>query len=242
MKRLTIIIPYHHDPATLEETILSLLENRPEESEILVVLNRPYENPYELQEDEVRFVQNPKNDDSDLSSIQTGVAASDSEFVQVLPSGAKVSEGWASPAMEQLADRSSLGAILPSTSMFWGLFFRKSVFEVIGGFDSRYGENTEMTDFVQKLNDNGWDYLSLPSTAMDIPAGALGDCHADLLQSMANASEKLDKMEKVGGAQCPQYPGNESIPDSAGCPVSPDSASSGWSKLLSFFQKMVGSK
>ncbi|MBQ4144115.1 MAG: hypothetical protein IJD43_11655 [Thermoguttaceae bacterium] len=62
MKRLAIIISYHTLPEKLEESLLSLLEHRPDPCEILVVLSKPYENPYELNQEEVRFITLPQKD------------------------------------------------------------------------------------------------------------------------------------------------------------------------------------
>jgi cellulose synthase/poly-beta-1,6-N-acetylglucosamine synthase-like glycosyltransferase len=56
--RLSIIIPAPGDETTLEETLVSVLENRPENSEIVVVLGFGYHDPWSVGE-EVRFIQAP---------------------------------------------------------------------------------------------------------------------------------------------------------------------------------------
>ena len=56
--RLSIVIPMTTGAGDLEDTLVSVLENRPDESEIVVVLARPYADPWNLR-DEVRFVQAP---------------------------------------------------------------------------------------------------------------------------------------------------------------------------------------
>ena len=56
MPRLSIVIPVLGDPQQLDDTLLSVLENRPANCEILVVHNQPYHDPYNLS-DEVRFVE-----------------------------------------------------------------------------------------------------------------------------------------------------------------------------------------
>ena len=53
--RLAIVISAIGSIESLEGTLVSVLENRPADCEILVVLNRPYSDPYDLQ-GEVRFV------------------------------------------------------------------------------------------------------------------------------------------------------------------------------------------
>lgn len=61
MPRLTIVIPYHRSFGTvfLEETILSALENRGGDSEILVVTDGSYRDPYRLADAEVTFFSLP---------------------------------------------------------------------------------------------------------------------------------------------------------------------------------------
>ena len=54
--RLSIVIPAPGDESTLEETLVSVLENRPENSEIVVVLGFGYHDPWNVCE-EVRFIQ-----------------------------------------------------------------------------------------------------------------------------------------------------------------------------------------
>ena len=56
--RLSIIIPAPGNETTLEETLVSVLENRPENSEIVVVLGFGYHDPWSVGE-EVRFIQAP---------------------------------------------------------------------------------------------------------------------------------------------------------------------------------------
>ena len=58
--RLSIVIPSVGDCNLLEDSLVSVLENRPADCEVLVVHNRPYDDPYNLA-GEVRFVQaNPR--------------------------------------------------------------------------------------------------------------------------------------------------------------------------------------
>ena len=55
MPRLSIVIPSVADCNLLEDSLVSVLENRPADCEILVVHNRPYDDPYALA-GEVRFL------------------------------------------------------------------------------------------------------------------------------------------------------------------------------------------
>ena len=56
MPRLSIIVPHRHDDQRLEATILSLLENRPRDCEVIVAHDGSYLDPYQLS-DEVIYVQ-----------------------------------------------------------------------------------------------------------------------------------------------------------------------------------------
>ena len=58
MPRLSIVIPVLGNVEGLEDTLVSVLENRPVDCQIVVVLNRPYDDPYDLK-DEVCFVEAP---------------------------------------------------------------------------------------------------------------------------------------------------------------------------------------
>jgi hypothetical protein len=74
-----------------------VLQNRPARSEIVVVLNEPYDDPYELA-GEVRFVQAPAR--AGLPEcLNWGVAASRGNVVHTLACGIEVTPGWTDPAM-----------------------------------------------------------------------------------------------------------------------------------------------
>ena len=59
MQRLSIIVPLMGDLKRFEDTLVSVLENQPEQSEVVVVLNGPYDDPYDLRS-EVKFVEAPR--------------------------------------------------------------------------------------------------------------------------------------------------------------------------------------
>lgn len=112
MTKLTIIVPYDGQPSALEETLVSLLENRPEESEILVVLNHAYENTYDLGEDEVSFVQNPSRACCFESAVHTGVERTAAEIVHIVPCGCQVASGWSDAAVG-LFDEPRVACVIP---------------------------------------------------------------------------------------------------------------------------------
>ncbi len=102
MARLSIIIPVVGNADRLETTLVSVLENRPHDCEVLVVHNAPYEDPYDLA-GEVCFL--PVERGTGLvESINAALHASRGCFVHVLASGMEVSEGWTERAIEHFQD------------------------------------------------------------------------------------------------------------------------------------------
>ena len=108
--QLSIVIPVTVDSSHLEDTLISVLENRPEHSEIIVVLSKPYSDPWNIR-DEVRFVQAP-SDASHVSCINVGIAASESPLIHVLSAGWRATPGWSDKPITRLAS-GRVGAIAP---------------------------------------------------------------------------------------------------------------------------------
>jgi GT2 family glycosyltransferase len=108
--RLAIIIPHLGSPKLLEETLVSVLSNRPDDCEVVVVLGRDYDNPYEL-DGEVQFVQMPGRPGW-VESLDAGIAATRAPIVHWLASGTEVAEGWADAAMAHFDDR-RVAAVAP---------------------------------------------------------------------------------------------------------------------------------
>jgi hypothetical protein len=101
--RLAIVISAVGSIELLEGTLVSVLENRPADCEILVALDRTYADPYELK-DEVRFVEAPHRS-SPIACINAALAASRAPIVHLLASGCTVTEGWVEPAFARFGDR-----------------------------------------------------------------------------------------------------------------------------------------
>jgi len=76
----------------LESTLVSVLENRPSDCEIIVVLNSPYDDPYDLK-DEVRYL-HVEESAGIVESLNIGIQASRASIVHLLASGFEVTEGW----------------------------------------------------------------------------------------------------------------------------------------------------
>jgi hypothetical protein len=108
--RLAIVISAVGSIESLEGTLVSVLENRPADSEIIVVLNGPYADPYDLK-GEVQFVWE-KRSRSITRSINSALATTRAPFVHLLASGCQVNEGWADAALSRFGDR-QVGSVVP---------------------------------------------------------------------------------------------------------------------------------
>lgn len=107
--RLSIVVPYDRDEAAFEATLVSVLENRPEYCEVLVVHDGSYSDPFDL-EDEVRFVVAESNEPIDL--IRAAAHSSLGRIVHVLGGGARATELWTEEPLG-LFEQSDLGAVAP---------------------------------------------------------------------------------------------------------------------------------
>lgn len=102
MPRLSIIIPTQGNWQALETTLVSVLENRPPQSEVLVVLNQAYDDPYDLC-GEIRFIEAPRRA-ALVELVNTGFAAARCELLHVLACGATVCDGWTDLAVRHFDD------------------------------------------------------------------------------------------------------------------------------------------
>ena len=108
--RLSIVIPTPADTTAMEETLVSVLEHRPDDCEIVVSLGCDYADPWNIRE-EVRFVQAPAGS-SLVGCVNLGVAASEGDVVHVLAAGWRATEGWTDRPMERFED-DDVGAVVP---------------------------------------------------------------------------------------------------------------------------------
>ncbi len=98
MLRLSIVIPVLGDQKPLDDTLVSILENRPANCELVVVHNTPYNDPYGLS-GEVQFVQAPRGAGF-VECLNLGLAASRAPVVHLLACGVEVRPGWAEAALQ----------------------------------------------------------------------------------------------------------------------------------------------
>ncbi len=101
MCRLSIIIPLWADNDSFEDTLASVLQNRPAECEVLVVHSQAYDDPYDLK-GEVRFVPVPRRRSSQV--INAGCRAAQGDIVHVLQPGVLATDGWTAAALASFHD------------------------------------------------------------------------------------------------------------------------------------------
>jgi GT2 family glycosyltransferase len=95
--RLSIVIPVLGDLKPLDDTLVSILEDRPANCELLVVHNTPYDDPYELA-GEVQFIEAPPQSGF-VECLNLGLSASRAPVVHLLACGVEVRPGWAEAAL-----------------------------------------------------------------------------------------------------------------------------------------------
>ncbi|HUY31387.1 MAG TPA: hypothetical protein VMV69_01295 [Pirellulales bacterium] len=110
MPRLSILIPALSCAERLEHTLVSVLANRPEQCEVVVVLAHPYDDPYDLV-DEVRFVA-ARRGAGLAECANLGLRECRAPFVHLLACGAAVEEGWTQAPLRQFSDQ-RLAAVAP---------------------------------------------------------------------------------------------------------------------------------
>lgn len=86
----------------MEATLVSVLEHRPTDCEILLVLNSPYEDPYSLS-DEVTFIQAPTGA-SRVACLNLAIKEVHSPYISILSPGVTVNDGWAEAAIGHFVD------------------------------------------------------------------------------------------------------------------------------------------
>jgi GT2 family glycosyltransferase len=100
--RLSILIPALSSAQRLEHTLVSVLANRPERCEVVVVLAHAYDDPYDL-DDEVRFV-SARRGAGLAECANLGLRECRAPFVHLLACGATVEEGWTHAPLQHFQD------------------------------------------------------------------------------------------------------------------------------------------
>lgn len=107
---LSIVIPAPADPGALEETLLSVLENRPHDCQVVVAVGFPYDDPWNVSAEGVSFVQAPRGDLAVCATV--GIAATTGSVVHVLAAGWQATPGWTDGVLP-LFDAAGTGAVVP---------------------------------------------------------------------------------------------------------------------------------
>lgn len=107
--QLSIVVPLGRDIAGFESTLISVLENQPEGSEVIVPHDGSYDDPFDLCE-EVRFVVASTSNPLDL----VGAAATQARgrFVHVLAEGIRATCGWTDQVLDCF-DHFDTGVVTP---------------------------------------------------------------------------------------------------------------------------------
>lgn len=108
---LSIVIPTVANTAALEDTLVSVLENRPSDCEIVVPLGCGYDDPWNIR-DEVTFVQAPRGSRL-VACTNLGIASSRGSVVHVLAAGWKATPGWTDRPLEWFAT-DDIAAVVPA--------------------------------------------------------------------------------------------------------------------------------
>jgi hypothetical protein len=95
--RLSILITKSEALGPFEDTLASVLANRPDESEIVVICPGGYDDPYDLAK-EVRFLRAPR-DASYSELVNQALPQLRGEIVHLIGCGLSVAEGWSEAAL-----------------------------------------------------------------------------------------------------------------------------------------------
>jgi hypothetical protein len=100
---LSIIVPHLQDDAGLEVTLLSILENRDCDLEVIIAHDGSYADPYGLDQDEAVLIESPEGS-SMTSQINLSAASACSPYIQVLMPGTTVDRDWFDEPIAMLDD------------------------------------------------------------------------------------------------------------------------------------------
>ena len=110
MTRLSILIPCLRGVEQSEETLVSVLQNRPEDCEVLVPHRQPYDDPFDLA-DEIHFLHVPHAQGL-VELINEALKKAQGDVVHTLASGTTVEEDWTEPALAHFSDP-QIAAVAP---------------------------------------------------------------------------------------------------------------------------------
>jgi hypothetical protein len=101
--RLSVIVPHLNDDSGLELTLISILENRGRDIEVLIVHDGRYSDPYGLDQDEAALIEADRGTGL-MSQVNLATVSSCSPYIQVIMPGTIVDRGWYEESIALLAD------------------------------------------------------------------------------------------------------------------------------------------
>lgn len=101
MPRLTIVIPCLGGAAEFDGALVSVLQNRPPDCEIIVAHREAYDDPYQLR-DEVTFIH--ASDGTPIDLLNAALERASGEVVHFLGCGLQATDGWTTPALAHFDD------------------------------------------------------------------------------------------------------------------------------------------
>ena len=102
MPRLSILVPLWGPVPLFENTLASVLQNRPADCDVLVVHPESYDDPWEVI-DEVQLLETPVGVPL-LEMLDASLPYVRGDFLHILHPGLEVTEGWADRALEAFRD------------------------------------------------------------------------------------------------------------------------------------------
>ncbi|PQO26989.1 glycosyltransferase family 2 protein [Blastopirellula marina] len=171
MLKVSIVIPSVDNARRLETTLVSLLENRPSDCEIVVPHCGYYDDPYNIA-DEVRLVEVPAAR-TEMELLAVAWSMCRAPIVHTLAAGATVEAGWIDSVLPKF-ERMDVGAVTPAAMfaehdepvfgvqadamgvraagtassmqgpMWQAAFYRYAILEALGGFCTRLEEYADL--------------------------------------------------------------------------------------------------
>ena len=109
--KLSIVIPATGSQAEIDDTLVSVLESRPDDCEILLSHPVGYLDPYQL-DDEVRLIASSRSDS--VSLLNAGISMAQGHIIHTLCPGTRVRAGWCRHATHVFDHDASVAAVAPS--------------------------------------------------------------------------------------------------------------------------------
>lgn len=181
MQTFSIVIPILGNTDLFEDTIASILRHRPAGTQIIVVHDGKYRDPYDLAGDQVEFVSINKRAKL-IRLFNAGIKRAEGSIVGFLRPGTELNEGWYQPVIEAFKEP-DVGSVAPVIVERGRK--RKAVATGVGcGIGFR-----------RKLEGNGKSVRSIKPERLDLygPTSWAGFYRRDLLAVMVQETGSLDE-------------------------------------------------